>query len=106
MHFSVDTKTACVLRESGLFVRHGAVYLRYLPGDVYRYSPVLSKRQGSSVQRNRIKRVVREILRKDAGINPKGLYLVFIKGECSSLNRNILARDIGFLMNALQGTPR
>lgn len=106
MHFSVDTKMACVLRESGLSVRRGAVHVRYLPGDSYRYSPVVSKRQGCAAERNRIKRITREILRKNAGENPKGSYLVFLRGECSALNHDIIARDIGFLMNMIHETAR
>jgi ribonuclease P protein component len=101
MHFSVDTRKAGAVRESGLSLRHGNIHLKYLPGDTYRYSPVVSKRQGIAVRRNRVKRLVREIFRKGAGKNPGGSYLIFVHGECSSLNSDNISCDVNILIDAL-----
>ena len=102
MHFSVDTKTAGRIRESGQFIRQGAVSLRFLPQNFYRYSPVVSKRQGGAVVRNRVKRIIREIMLKGTGRYPEGAYLVFFNGDCTSLDKKILASDIDKLMSMIQ----
>ncbi len=102
MHFSVDTKTAAQIRENGRLIRFGMVSIRYLIHDSYIYSPVVSKRQGSAVERNRVKRVIRDIMQKGTGRYPEAAYLVFFNGPCSSLNREILTKDIDLLMKNME----
>lgn len=102
MHFSVDTKTAGRIRVSGQYMRQGAVSLRYISHDSYRYSPVVSKKQGDAVERNRVKRSIREIMQKGTGRYPDGAYLVFFNGDCTSLDKTILESDIDNLMSMIE----
>jgi ribonuclease P protein component len=101
MYFSVDSKTAHRIRESGQYIRQGTVSLRYLPGDSYLYSPVVSKKQGGAVLRNRVKRVIREIMRNGAGRYPEGAYLVFYNGYSPLPDRKIISGDIDKVMSSI-----
>ncbi len=80
MRFSVDSATAHLIRTNGIRRRTECVSIRFLPGDDYRYSPVVSKKQGTSVRRNRLKRVIREIMRAGSGNFPTGSYLIYYNG--------------------------
>lgn len=70
------------VRSRGRSVAHGALVLRYMPNALEpaqnRYTVIAGKRCGNSVQRNRLKRIVREALRAWHPILHQGYDLAFI----------------------------
>lgn len=106
MHFSVDTKTATRIRMGGSYLRSGLVSLRFLPDEAYRYSPVVSKKQGTSVRRNRIKRVLRDIMRAGVGTYPTGSYLVYYNGTSAPVSRSELAQAVDQAMALIRDRQR
>ncbi len=102
MHFSVDSKTAGRIRTGGTYVRSGLISLRYLPDDSYRYSPVVSKKQGTSVRRNRIKRVIRDIMRAGKDTFPAGSYLVYYNGASATVTHSELTEAITQAMQTVR----
>lgn len=102
MHFSVDTKTATFIRNNGLYVRGRLITIRYLSGESYLYSPVVSKKQGISTRRNRIKRIIRDIMRAGKDIYPTGSYLVYYNGTSTDLDRYAISTNIDILMETIK----
>jgi ribonuclease P protein component len=94
MRFSVDSQTAAKIKTGGISFRSGPISIRYLSDSAFRYSPVVSKKQGTSVQRNRIKRVIREIMRAGQGRYPTGSYLVYYNGKNAEFDRGELKSSI------------
>ncbi len=85
MHYSVRTSEAGLVRERGVRERSGPVTIRHLPSGDYRYSPAVGKRYGTSPERNRVKRIIREIMRKYSDTFPSGLYLVYFTASCNDV---------------------
>jgi ribonuclease P protein component len=102
MHFSVNTKTATRIRINGFYIREKMITLRFLPGDSYFYSPVVSKKQGISSRRNRIKRIIRDIMRAGRNVFPPGSYLVYYNGTSTNLDRNEISTNIDILMEIIK----
>jgi len=101
MRSGVTTPAARALSRGGTMYRGSAVSIRHLPGDEYRYTPVLSRKQGPSVARNRVKRVVRELMRLSAGRFPAGLYFIYLNGACAAFDRDTAARELGVLADRI-----
>jgi len=101
MHFSVDTSTAGRVRETGRCERRRPLTVRVLPGPMFRYSPVVSKKQGSAPARNRVKRILRECMRESAGSFAPGYYLVSYNGPCAAFNRDDVRRSLLEIAGAL-----
>ena len=70
------------VRSRGRSVAHGALVLRYMPNSLdpqqNRYTVIAGKRCGNAVQRNRLKRIVREALRSWHPILEPGHDLAFV----------------------------
>lgn len=101
MRSGVTTPAARALRREGTLIRGSTVSIRHLPSDEYRYTPVLSRRQGSSVARNRVKRVIRDMMRHAADRFPAGLYFVYPNGSCGEFDRETVARELGTLADRI-----
>ena len=101
MRSGVTTSEAQALRREGAHIRGSAISIRHLPSDEYRYSPVLSRRQGPSVARNRVKRVIRELMRHAADRFPAGLYFVYPKGSCEEFDRETVVRELDTLADRI-----
>ena len=84
MKNGVPSGVATKIRAEGVFVRGSALSIKFIPGDETRFAPVVSKRQGNAVQRNRVKRVVRHLFAEVADSVPDGSYLLYIhnNGGC------------------------
>jgi ribonuclease P protein component len=65
-----------------------------MQSDEYKYSVIVSKKQGNAVKRNRTKRVIREIMRTNETLYPAGLYLIYLNGKCEYLDRQKAISEI------------
>ncbi|MDP8217820.1 MAG: ribonuclease P protein component [Candidatus Theseobacter exili] len=82
------------IRKNGFFKHDVSLSVKYLPEKDYRYTPVISKRQGTSVARNRVKRVIRELMRCNEHLYPAGLFMVYFNRQCSQFNRKKVSLEI------------
>lgn len=87
MRFSVRSGEAALVRERGFAIRNGPLTIRHIPGEWYRFSPVIAKRFGNAPERNRVKRIIREIMQKGLGAFPAGSYLVSWHAPCKETGR-------------------
>lgn len=85
MHFSVRTSEAGMIREHGVRGRSGPITIRHAKGGDYRFSPAVSKRYGSAPARNRVKRIIREIMRRCGTEFPPGSYLIYFNASCDGV---------------------
>lgn len=75
-------------------VRDRCVSVKYLSGDRYRYSVVVSRKRGNAVKRNRVKRLLREAMRTRQIDVPCGMYLIFMNKRCEEVPRQDLLTDL------------
>ena len=102
MRFSVHTGEAGILRERGRAVRSGPLTIRHLPGEWYRFSPVTAKRYGSAPQRNRVKRIIREIMRGGVNSFPAGSYMISWYAPCGDAHRSDIEPRLRETMDILR----
>jgi len=62
---------------------------------------VVAKRQGNAPGRNRVKRIVREVMRAGEGSFPNGCYLVTWHGPCARMNRSELTGSIRAIIETI-----
>ncbi len=94
MHFSVPSATADTISSTVDYLRARSVSIKYLKSEQYKYTAVVSKKQGNSAQRNRVKRIIREIMRNRHGIYPSGFYLIYYNKRCGDFDRDELMIDL------------
>lgn len=89
--------TACVAitRRNGTRFGGTQVNIRFLssPGN-FRYTTVISKRQGGAVERNRIRRSIRGIMQRKFSQYPQGWYIVYYNDSCSAYNRMSIEKEL------------
>ena len=98
MYFSVTNSEAKKIHAEGRCEHSPSVSVRYCTNNEYRFSAVVSKKQGIATERNRVKRIIRELMRCKKDIYPPGLYLVYFNGLCKDINRTRLERDLDDIM--------
>lgn len=94
MYFSVKSTTAKKISTSVKNIWSPTVSVKYVKNHLYRYSVVVSKKQGNAVKRNRIKRVIRDIMRCNRDDFPCGSYIIYYNQQCDRINRKNVLNDI------------
>jgi ribonuclease P protein component len=61
----------------------------------------MAKKQGNAPERNRVKRIVRELMRAGEGVFPNGAYLIYCSGPCETLHHEELKSAILAIMDSL-----
>lgn len=75
--------------------------IKYITHDEYRFSAIISKKQGNAVKRNKIKRIIRDIMMSGMNKYPQGLYMIYFNRQCDETNRKNLMNDITIIMNKI-----
>ncbi len=101
MHFSVKTQSVNKIKECGNSIRSGSVTVKYITHDEYRFSAIISKKQGNAVKRNKVKRIIRDIMMSGINKYPQGLYMIYFNRQCDETNRKNLMNDITNIMNKI-----
>ena len=104
MHCSVKPEKAEKINACVKSIRSPSISIKYVQGDQYKYTVVISKKQGNSVKRNRIKRVIREIMRNNRREYPDGFYLIYFKKKCDHFTRKTILNDIDELIKNISPT--
>jgi ribonuclease P protein component len=75
-----ETSRFVAVRKEGRSVAHPLLVLGYLPNDtsVSRFGFAVSRRVGGAVERNRVKRLLREAIRRRLGSIRPGYDVVFV----------------------------
>ena len=101
MVFSIPSREARHLCRNVPSKHNRLVSLKYLAGDEYRYSVVVSRKWGNAVKRNRIKRMLREYMRTHREDAPAGSYLIFINRHCDELARDELMNELAAIIHRI-----
>ena len=101
MYFSVKSATAKKINACANSIRTPNLSVKYLSGTHFRFSVVVSKKQGNAVERNRVKRVIREIVRQKKDVFPTGYYLIYFNQQCDRLFKDSIANDLDEILKKL-----
>lgn len=101
MRFSVPSSEAQTIRQHGHSERRNAIKIAYLHHELYRYSVVISKKQGTAPQRNYIKRYIRSIMQKNEKNYPRGSYLIFYTDHSKAFDRAECEKSIASIMKKI-----
>ena len=95
MHFSVNAAKAKQISADATPIRTPTLSIKFLPDNtLYKYTVVISKKQGNPVKRNRVKRIIREIMRCNRNRYLSGSYMLYVNKKCDQLKRDILVSDL------------
>lgn len=102
MRYAIRAPLVDKIRSDGISLRASSLSMRYLADSDYRFTVVVSKNKGNAVQRNRLKRILREIMRSHQNEFPRGLYVLYINKPFIQLSRNYLQDDVIRLVKTLK----
>jgi len=80
----------------------GAIGVAVLPGGAQRLGIAVSRRVGCSVQRNRIKRVIREHFRLSSGLYPQGDCVVIPGSGAAGMSNEELRSALAEALTAIR----
>ena len=101
MYYGITSSLVKRITSQGTCRRSSSINIMYLSDRQYRFSAVISKKQGNAVERNRVKRVIRELMRLKKGIYPEGLYLIYYKGVCTGFCRQLVESELDNMMKKI-----
>jgi len=99
MRHGLDTPKVKEVLRGGKVFRALVLSIRYLPKNEFRYAPVISKKQGNAVRRNRVKRIIRDIMFSHRDRYPSGYYMVYYRGHSDELNRQQLESTLSEIVS-------
>ena len=94
MYFSLSSAIAKKINANAKPVRTPTLTIKYLADEQYKYTVVISKKSGNAVQRNRVKRAIRDIMRQNRDKFQNGLYLMYYNKRCDNFDRESLLYDL------------
>lgn len=94
MHTGLSTTLINSLRRNGKKYNGTLLTVRYLESDIYRYSPVVSKKNGNAAKRNRVKRLIREVMRNNSVSFPSGMYMIYVNKPCVEFTYRIAQEEL------------
>ncbi|MBN1291249.1 MAG: ribonuclease P protein component [Candidatus Latescibacteria bacterium] len=94
MHFSLNPYFIRKIRSDGSTYRSDTVTVKYVETDDYRYSPVISKKQGNAVKRNRVKRIIRHVMTSKKCVYPRGLYFIYVNKDCALIDYPMILDEL------------
>lgn len=98
------------VKRHGVSARSGEILVAALPGSSRRLGIIVTRRIGNAVQRNRLKRIIRERFRRDPGPFPVGDCVVVPGSGASALNndevRGMLDRALRLLAPKVEAVIR
>ena len=101
MYYSVTSSLAKNISSQGTYIRSSSISIKYLNDSRYRYSAVISKKQGPAVERNKVKRVIRELMRLKKGIYSNGSFLIYYNVKCADFNRGQVDCELDDIMKKI-----
>jgi len=94
MHYSLNSALINKIKRCGKIYRTEFLSVKYVPSKQYRYSPIISKKKGNAVKRNRVKRIIRDIMTSSKSSYPGGLFLIYFNGHCDTADHETIRKEL------------
>jgi len=102
MRTGVSTTRVALVRRNGIRRGGTRVSVRFLPNERdYCYAPVISKRQGNAVERNRVRRSIRGIMQRKGLQYPRGWYIIYYNDACSAYDHSAVEAELDSIASSI-----